>query len=179
VAGDQSNLDETPAASRSCGSCAMCCKIMAIDELAKPAGTWCVHRRGPTGCGIHGAHPPSCRAFSCQWLLEPDMPRRLRPDQTKVVLVYRDEGPGLVAFCDPSNPLAWRREPMFSLLKQQATATWDQPMIVIAQAGRRTWLITPTLEIDLGDVNAGLRVRKSADGSASVELVPVDGAQTR
>jgi hypothetical protein len=37
--------DAEPAvvAGRSCGSCSLCCKVMPVQELSKPAGQWCVH----------------------------------------------------------------------------------------------------------------------------------------
>ena len=39
------------APSKSCGSCGMCCKVLHISELQKPAGEWCgVYRKG-SGCG--------------------------------------------------------------------------------------------------------------------------------
>ena len=159
---------------RTCGSCSFCCKVMSIDELDKPMGSWCVHRKGPSGCSIYGSHPHSCQVFACQWLLEPSMPHRFRPDQTKVVLTTDDDGPRLIANCDPSNALAWRREPIFTLLKRQAEATWASDATVIAKAGRRLWLITPTQELDLGEVDerAPMSILKARDGSASVTVLP-------
>jgi hypothetical protein len=138
---------------RSCGPCTFCCKVMSIDELAKPVGTWCEHCTPGRGCAIYGQHPQSCRDFACQWLLEPDMPHRYRPDQSKVVLAAEGDGPRLVAHCDPANPTAWRRNPMYALLKQQARATWGTGATVVAKAGLRLWLIAPEQDIDLGEVD--------------------------
>lgn len=35
-----------PAQARSCGACTFCCKVMMIEELQKPPGPWCEHRKG-------------------------------------------------------------------------------------------------------------------------------------
>jgi hypothetical protein len=140
---------------KSCGSCNFCCKVMEIDELQKPFGEWCGYAKPGKGCSIYGEHPASCQAFSCQWLIEPEMPDEYRPDRTKVVLTA-DHDCGhdrLVANCDTNNPVAWRREPMYSLLKKQATISWGAGMIVVAKAGRRLWLITPSEDLDLGEVH--------------------------
>ena len=164
---------------RECGSCSQCCKTMGIVELAKPAGAWCPHRGAAVGCSIYGSRPGSCRAFACQWLLSPDMPQKFRPDRTRVVVAAEDEGPRLVAYCDPANPLAWRREPVFSMLKQQATATWRSPLNVMATAWARLWLITPTTEIDMGEVHprAPFEILKYPDGSATFRVFsPVEKA---
>src|SRR3569833_40179 len=106
-----------PDSARACGSCTLCCKVMAIDELAKPAGTWCPNCSVGSGCRVYGAHPPSCRAFTCQWLVQPGLPDSYRPDRVKVVLALQEPGPVLVAHCDPATPVAWKREPIYSLLR--------------------------------------------------------------
>lgn len=162
------------ATARTCGSCTFCCKVMAVDELHKPVGKWCDHRVA-SGCSIYGQHPPSCQEFTCQWLGEPSMPAAFRPDRTKVVLTADDEGPRLIANCDPNNPMTWKREPIYSLLKRQAAITWRSNMTVMAKAGSRMWLITPTKEIDIGEVHdrAPMSIEKSGAGDAVVKVLPL------
>jgi hypothetical protein len=159
---------------KSCGSCTFCCKVMGIAELAKPQGVWCPHCRPGRGCGIYGAHPPSCQSFACQWLSEPGMPDIYKPDRSKVVLDTDPGGPRLIALCDPAAPVAWREEPMYSLLKGQAREKWGSPMMVLAKAGLRMWLITPKEDIDLGlvDPRSPLDVQQRPDGSAVVKVLP-------
>lgn len=85
---------ERRAASRSCGTCSLCCTILRVDELAKPAGRDCVHQRGAAGCGIHATRPPICRAYRCLWLqggLEDDE----RPDRTGGIVDLETTGVGL------------------------------------------------------------------------------------
>ena len=146
---------------------------MKIVELQKPKGVWCAHRSGEKGCAIHGSHPPSCQMFACEWLRHPSMPRKFRPDQSKVVLTHDPEGMRLIAHCDLNNPLAWRREPIYSLLKDQAARTWASHFAVIAKAGIRLWLVTPKSDIDLGEIDDYMpyQVFKSADYTAYVKLV--------
>lgn len=66
---------------RQCGECTLCCRLVPVRELDKPANTPCKHQRR-TGCRIHHqprkGFPRSCELWSCAWLVgEPDI---LRPD---------------------------------------------------------------------------------------------------
>ena len=47
---------------RACGGCSLCCKVMVIAELAKPAGTWC-----------HGWHLLSRSAGRKTFASDPDL----------------------------------------------------------------------------------------------------------
>ncbi|PZQ58094.1 MAG: zinc/iron-chelating domain-containing protein [Phenylobacterium zucineum] len=158
---------------KTCGSCTLCCKVLAVEALGKPVGTWCQHRTA-RGCGIYEDRPAACRSFECIWLMDPEMPHRFRPDQTKVVLDQDAEARWLVARCDPANPQAWRRGAIYQALKTYARSTWGTGRIVLAVAGRQTWLVAPEVEIDLGDVppEAGIRVVERPDGSIGVEVTP-------
>jgi Fe-S-cluster containining protein len=73
------------AASRSCGTCSLCCTVLRVDELSKLGGRDCVHQRGEAGCGIYETRPSICRAYQCLWMqggLEDDE----RPDRTRGVV---------------------------------------------------------------------------------------------
>jgi hypothetical protein len=156
--------------SKTCGPCTLCCKVMAVDELQKPVGVPCLHVRAGKGCGIYESRPRACRTFACVWLMDEEMPHRFRPDQTRVVLDQDATGDWLIARCDPANPQAWRRNPMYAALKGRAKDTWGTGKIVLAVAGRRTWLITPREDLDLGeiDLSGGLKIVERADGSVEV-----------
>jgi Fe-S-cluster containining protein len=91
---------ERRAASRRCGECSLCCTVLRVDELAKPAGRDCVHQRraadagGPPGCAIHPTRPSICRSYRCLWLqggLEDDE----RPDAIGGVVDLETTGIGL------------------------------------------------------------------------------------
>ena len=85
---------ERRAAGRECGTCSLCCTVLRVDELAKPAGRDCVHQRGPKGCGVHATRPAICRSYRCLWLqggLEDDE----RPDATGGIVDLETAGIGL------------------------------------------------------------------------------------
>ena len=105
------------------------------------------------------------------------MPDAYRPDLTKVVItVETDPQPRLIANCEPANPVAWRSEPIYSLLKDRARATWTSSAMVVARAGLRMWLITPDADIDMGEVAPGspfVVEQSAATGAVKVTVLPV------
>ena len=38
---------------RHCGGCTLCCKLIPVEELNKPAGARCKHVRTGKGCSIY------------------------------------------------------------------------------------------------------------------------------
>ena len=88
---------ERRAAGRRCGPCSLCCTLLRVDALNKPAGRDCIHQRSGEasgGCGIHDTRPPVCRAYRCLWLqggLEDDE----RPDRIGGVVDLETVGVGL------------------------------------------------------------------------------------
>jgi hypothetical protein len=169
-------LGEPDRPTRGCGPCTLCCKVMAINELEKPAGAWCGHCAKGSGCAIYDARPTSCRTFSCAWLNHPELPHNLRPDLTRVVLAFDRQGTRLIAACDPAHPLAWKREPMFSHLKRWAAKTWADGGQVVAAAGPRLWVVTPDEPIDLGemDPHASFSVVRRLDGGFEAVVTRAD-----
>jgi hypothetical protein len=157
---------------KSCGSCSLCCKVLAVDQLKKPMGAWCPHHGAGAGCTIHATRPHACRTFDCVWLMDPEMPQRFRPDRTKVVLDQDAAGRRLIARCDPANPRAWRRDPIYAALKGYAADSWGSGRIVLAVAGRRVWVITPTSDLDIGelDPHSELKVTERPDGTVEVTV---------
>ncbi len=101
---------ERRAAGRACGECSLCCTILRVDELAKPAGRDCAHQRGARGCAIHATRPPICRAYRCLWLqggLEDDE----RPDRTGGVVDLETTGVGLRLAIREARPGAFDASP--------------------------------------------------------------------
>jgi hypothetical protein len=159
---------------RTCGSCTFCCKIFNVEELGKPAGTWCPHCAIGSGCGAYDSRPASCREFACHWLADEKMPDALRPDRTKVVMTAQMPGPTIIAHCDPATPLAWRKDPIYSFLKNQARLSWGTEITILAKAGDRQWLIAPAEDVDMGDLAPGtpFRIEQGVDGKVKVRLLP-------
>ena len=92
--GHDSEERQFRAASRSCGTCSLCCTVLRVDELAKRAGDDCTHQRGENGCGIYESRPGICRSYQCLWRqggLEDDE----RPDATGGIVDLETVGVGL------------------------------------------------------------------------------------
>jgi hypothetical protein len=61
---------------RTCGRCALCCKLLNVDDLEtdpptrKPPWVWCKHTAGenPRNCAIYSKRPGPCRKYACAWL---------------------------------------------------------------------------------------------------------------
>jgi len=127
---------------RSCGGCSLCCKLIAVRELKKEPGVWCVHAR--PGCRIYGKpeRPAGCGVFTCAWL-ERDpattsgklaLPDHLRPDRCHVVLTGLVGADGIAAHVDPSYPLAWREGDIGRLLQD---AVGDGVKVLVIVGPRR------------------------------------------
>lgn len=70
---------------RTCGSCTVCCHILEVKALAKPAGVLCEHSTG-TACGIYRDRPSACATWHCLWRKIGALPDALRPDRAGVML---------------------------------------------------------------------------------------------
>ena len=95
-----------------CGSCTLCCKLIGVKELEKPKNEWCEHCNKMEGCSIYDSRPQGCVDYECLWLQSQDKedpwPEYLRPDKSKVVVQTTTDGKHMVAFVDPSRPLAYK-----------------------------------------------------------------------
>jgi uncharacterized protein len=102
---------------RQCGECSLCCKLPAINELNKPANTWCRHvDHDCGGCSIYQDRPSVCRGFTCGWLEDLDFGDEWFPAISKMVIT----SPPLCVNVDPAFPNAWKLEPYYSQLKKLA-----------------------------------------------------------
>jgi hypothetical protein len=113
------NADTT----RSCGDCQLCCKLLPLPELKKPANKKCRHQKFNKGCLIYANRPMSCQSWSCRWLMSLDTADLPRPDRSHYVIdpmpdfvrMVDNTNGGLVAnvevvqvWCDPDYPDAHR-----------------------------------------------------------------------
>jgi hypothetical protein len=127
---------------RVCGSCSLCCKLLRIEELDKPAGRWCSHCTvGRDGCKIYDTRPGSCRSFHCTWLIDPKLRAEWRPSTAKMVLQYYHPARRLAVHVDPEFPSAWRSEPYYRQLKAWTCAAIDSARTPSPDA----WLMAPVL----------------------------------
>lgn len=66
---------------RTCGTCTLCCRLLPVKDLAKPANARCTHQTTAKGCGIYEHRPLSCRLWSCRWLTDETTGDLRRPDR--------------------------------------------------------------------------------------------------
>jgi hypothetical protein len=94
----------------------LCCRLLRVPELDKPAGRWCALCRDRQGCGDYAGRPQSCRNFECFWLIDGNFPDELRPDRCGVVIAFNEDRDSVVLHVDPDRPDAWQREPAAGLV---------------------------------------------------------------
>ena len=146
---------------RQCGDCSLCCKVLGIPELNKPKDAWCPNFAPGAGCRIYPGRPPSCRNFICRWLGDPSMGPEWKPSHCKMVV---DSKPGLfVVHADPAVSQPWRAEPYFSVLKRLSAQglqnnALGKGTIVMVIERRRTIVILPDREVDLGVISPDARI---------------------
>jgi hypothetical protein len=154
------------APARECGDCTLCCKVMAIEELAKPAGAWCRHCKPGRGCLIYADRPPECRSFSCLWLVDDRLDQHWKPSKSKLVLTTSDDG--IEVRCDPGFPDAWRKQPFRSEIREWAISGETLDMTVVVVIGRKVVLVAPDREFDLGIVQQDERIVREFEGTRVV-----------
>jgi hypothetical protein len=137
---------------RDCGSCTMCCKVLAIEALGKPMGKWCAQCAIGSGCRIYAERPRECRDYYCAYLTWPDVADYWWPSKSKMVLDVDPSGEWLRAHVDPARADAWKAEPYLSQLKRWASGADGGPGQVLVLIDTRAIVILPDRVIDLGVV---------------------------
>ena len=97
-------------AGRGCNGCTLCCKLLEVRDLGKPATEWCQHCDIGVGCKIYETRPRLCAVFHCGFLTLPDLSEEWRPSKSKIVLARETEPDRLAAYVDPGRPNATRSE---------------------------------------------------------------------
>lgn len=132
---------------RGCGGCTLCCKVLSIEAMGKPAGTWCRECAAGSGCRIYDRRPGECRDYFCAYLTWAGVPEAWKPAKSKIVLDFDPTGRTLRAHVDPARPDAWRAEPYYSQLK--AWARVDRRRVIVIVRGRAI-VVLPDRDVDLG-----------------------------
>jgi len=162
---------------RACGTCTLCCKLIAVTDLAKPPGEWCPHCVRGKGCGIYPTRPTECRTFFCHWMLEKGLTPDWKPEKARFALVT-SAGGHMTAFVDPGFPTAWRKAPYFETLKRWSLegARATPARIVTVRIGTRAIVVLPDREIDAGHVGPddSLRLETGPGGRIEVRKVARD-----
>jgi hypothetical protein len=110
---------------RQCGDCQLCCRLVPVPPLGKPAGQRCRHQKFGKGCGVYHTPkmPIECGVWNCRWLVGDDTADLPRPDRAHLVIdivpdfisVQNNETGEIVhrvqvvqIWCDPRYPEAHR-----------------------------------------------------------------------
>jgi hypothetical protein len=160
-----------PSAKKACGDCTLCCKVMAIEELAKPAGSWCRHCKPGCGCLVYATRPTECQTYSCLWLIDERLDQHWKPSKSRLVLTTSQDG--IEIRCDPGFPDAWRKEPFRSEIQKWAVSGGPRDVTVIVITGERMILVTPDRELDLGVVRSDERIVREIEGTQVVDVTVV------
>jgi hypothetical protein len=146
-----------PFPGRECGTCSLCCKLIAVKELKKPEGKWCLHcAPGKGGCQIYEQRPSSCQDFHCGWLQTDLFGDEWRPITSKMVISGETQQDGsavdrITVYVDPGFPTAWRKEPYYSLLRRLGDQLMARERQLLVRINDRTFVFLPDkAEIDLG-----------------------------
>lgn len=136
---------------KACGPCTLCCTVLEIPALAKPACQTCVHVQEGRGCGIYEARPEPCRTFTCGWLAIADLDADWRPDVAGFLIRdERDQG-HLCIDVDPRRPGAWKRAPYLAQIRAWSSMVRDQTGCVLVYEAGDVTVVFPEGDIALGD----------------------------
>jgi hypothetical protein len=147
------NHDEqsrTPVPGRACNGCTLCCLVLAVQELAKPALQMCRHCEVGTGCTIYGDRPRQCQTYFCGYLEVSGVPEYWRPGVSNMVLQTVAEPQKLLVHVDPNAPDSWLREPYYSDLKWWGGLALDRGARVYVLVRSATIIMFADRHIDLG-----------------------------
>lgn len=138
---------------RECGSCSLCCKLIAVEELAKPEGVWCPNCSvGKARCTVYDNRPSSCLTFHCGWLQTHDLGAEWQPTRSKMVVAAEGDGNRITVYVDPGFPTQWQTEPYNSQLMDLAIGLAEQRKQLIVRIVDRVIVLLPDRIVDLGSV---------------------------
>lgn len=123
---------------RECGECTMCCKLLPVVELDKPAGVMCDHCVGRSSCGIYSERPQDCKTFECMYYQMENVSTDLRPDKCGVIFEKLNDTL-ILGTGDPD-----RKEFPKYLNKQISLFTEDGYSVIMLNAKYKEPLIIPS-----------------------------------
>lgn len=141
------DLDALPT-TRTCAGCDMCCTVLEIAALSKPAWTRCSHLlEGGKGCGVWGEHPPACKTYVCLWRMsDVVLPQDLFPASCGFLLTIDNVAtwPTTVNVCvDPKTPEAWDT-PRNRAIFAKIAATWNCSVAIVGEGAKARHVFAPS-----------------------------------
>jgi hypothetical protein len=137
---------------RRCNECTLCCRLVPVGEIGKPANTVCPQQRSK-GCRVYGTRsfPRACRLWSCLWFTNDSVPLQ-RPDRSHYVIdgaldfVQLDGEPfkALQIWVDPRFPNA-HRDPALRAWLEVRWETHNELALVRFDSASALVLIPPIL----------------------------------
>lgn len=144
---------------RSCGKCSLCCNMLAVAEIDKPANVWCKHcqpGRAEGGCTIHESRPTICRGYYCGWLLSSTVGDEWYPLRSRMILSLApiDNVLTCTVTVDPRFPGMWKQRPYYEQLKQMAhsglrVASAAEILLVMVRCNGRVWLLMDDADVEV------------------------------
>ena len=128
---------------RSCEGCTICCKLFAVEQLAKPPVTWCQHCKIGVGCGSYEDRPLECQQFFCEYLLDPSLDESWKPSRSRIVVVRQELEGEILVHVDPADRDLWREEPYFSRIRSWVSADATSSQKVIVWQGDKKTVLLP------------------------------------
>jgi len=120
---------------------------MAVRELDKPPWRPCAHLAAQGGCGVWGAHPASCKAFTCLWRRSDDLlPPQMVPADCGFLLALDQvqTWPTVVKVCpDAARPRTWDA-PRWRETFARLAAAWNCPVVVVEDGVRGAVAFAPS-----------------------------------
>ena len=155
---------------RLCGSCMLCCKVMNVPELKKPAGTMCSHAVLGKGCTIREHRPRSCRMFFCGWRLDPNIDSMWKPEICGFVLTIDLRYQAMLVMTDPDRPLAWRAQPYYGRMKEWSAHAFRENKRIVALCLGEATVLLPDCDVPIGALGPDdeIVLSRSAEGYNAV-----------
>jgi len=150
---------------RSCGTCSLCCKVYSVQELNKPAGRWCIHSVPGLGCANHADRPPVCSQFFCSWLVDLNLGPEWKPEVCRFVLSADPAYQALTLMVDPGMPLAWKREPYYSVLKTFSEVLFRLNQKILVNLRGHITVLLPDRDVPIGIIDPGEEIVVWREGS--------------
>lgn len=136
-----------------CASCTLCCQLLEVPALKKPANASCANCEEGVGCSIWAERPPICRRFRCLWYPNPQLPAGLRPDLCGAIFEPIRDEKIVIVNVDPRRPEVWRQ--LGSLVNKLICKYVDEGTAVVVIIGAERHILLPT-GIREAEVRAGI-----------------------
>jgi hypothetical protein len=126
------------------------------------------------GCTIHQTKPVECSKFQCLWLYDQSLENNWRPDVSKCVFYYHQDG-FIIAECGSENKHLIHESRYIAVFQHYAYQLESQGGYVIVHFGNSMYAVTPREIYDFGATRAAEKLRAHFDyGSRQIVTIHMD-----